>query len=152
MKFKRACYRFYINVGRLIGRIQLNHPLHHVNKNSNSEPSMNKNMGRGASAFTDGLRFVIGMKPIEPVDANQLGIDGDLKSYFKMDLTKTNNSGELSSPIFFKKDPDTGVPEYVDLWFDRRQSMSEAFYDAFIEYGKPVKRRDLFEGYPKGII
>jgi len=126
--------------------------LHHVNKNSNTEVGLTKNMGRGASAFNDGLRFVIGMKPIEQFDANQLGVDDDMKLYFKMDLTKTNNSGELSSPIYFKKDPDTGVPEYVDLWLDRRQAMSEAFYDAFVEYGKSEKRRDLLKGIPKELF
>jgi hypothetical protein len=126
--------------------------LHHVNKGSNNEAGLTKNMGRGASAFTDGLRFVIGMKPLEQFDANQLGIDEDMKLYFKLDLTKTNNSGELSSPIFFKKDPDTGVPDYVDLWFDRRQDMSEAFYDAFVEHGRPEKRRDLLKGIPKELF
>ncbi|MFH0996415.1 MAG: AAA family ATPase [Pseudomonadota bacterium] len=126
--------------------------IHHANKQSVSENGIGKATGRGASAFRDGVRFELTLKDIDAADAKRFGIEGNLRSYFKMDATKTNYSGEISAPVFFMKNQDTGVPEYIDLKSNRLHEVSEAFYDAFFEHARIEKRRDLLKGMPRDLF
>ena len=122
--------------------------VHHANKASMTEAGISKATSRGASAFRDGVRFEMTLKDIDQADAKRYSIDGNTRSYFKMDITKTNFAGEISDPIFFKKNPETGVPEFVDLKKDRLVEVSESFYDGFFLHNTPEKRRDLLRGKP----
>ena len=126
--------------------------IHHANKQSISEVGIGKTTGRGASAFRDGVRFEMTLKDIDAADAKRFGIEGNLRSYFKMDATKTNYSGEISAPVFFMKNQDTGVPEYVDLKTSRLHEVSETFYDAYFEHARAEKRRDLLKGLPRDLF
>ena len=122
--------------------------VHHASKQSMSEAGVSKATSRGASAFRDAVRFEMTLKDIDASDAKKYGIEGNIRSYFKMDITKTNFAGEITAPIFFMKNPDTGVPEYCDLNTDRLQRLAESFYDTFFLHNHPEKRRDLLRGKP----
>lgn len=122
--------------------------VHHANKASMAEAGISKATSRGASAFRDGVRFEMTLKDIDAADAKRYGIDGNIKSYFKMGITKTNFAGEISAPIFFMKNATTGVPEFINLDTDRLQRLAETFYDNLFLHNKSERRRDLLRGKP----
>jgi AAA domain len=119
---------------------------HHANKDSSSQPKAKQGMSRGASGFIDGVRFAMALTEVSIDEAHNYGLENP-EHFFKLDVVKSNGSAKLGSSLFFMKNPDTGIPEFFDLTSkNRRQAMSEAFYDSFVEHKQAEKRRDLLKG------
>lgn len=124
---------------------------HHANKMSVGQSKVNQGMIRGASGFVDGARHAIGLIDVSADDIAKYSIE-DPQQYFKMDTAKANNSAKMTAPVFFKKNQDTGIPEYVNLHTDKIAGMAEGFYQAFVEYGQIVTEKKLLRGEPKELF
>lgn len=124
---------------------------HHTNKVSSGRTRATQGDSRGAGAFVDCVRQLIVLSEVSQDDINTYNIE-DWQQFFKLEVPKTNNSARLGSPIFFKKDQDTGIPEYINLTTDKIEGMADGFYRAFAEYGQPVTEKNLLRGDPKELF
>lgn len=120
---------------------------HHINKASAEQQKARQNIVRGASGFVDGVRHAVGLTDLSGDDATTYQID-DPDDYFKMTVLKANGSAKPSMPIFFRKNQENGLPEYVPVSNSRIESLSMAFLNAFSTFGQPARERDLKKGKP----
>ena len=116
---------------------------HHVTKSAKQD-GVSADMSRGGKALTDGVRWAAGMAEMSEATAGQYGID-DRQNYFSFEVVKTNY-GAKTPRIWFRKDPGTGVPEYVNLDHAIFKDQAECLYNllagTFIKYSE----RELFKG------
>jgi replicative DNA helicase len=120
---------------------------HHANKDSSNQVKAKQGMARGASGFIDGVRFGMALSEVTADEANNYGLENP-EHYFKLDIVKSNGSAKLESSLFFKKNPDTGLPEYTPISMVRIEALALGFLSAFREYGSSASARDLKKGLP----
>ncbi len=120
---------------------------HHANKDSSNQTKAKQGMSRGASGFIDGVRFAMALSEITADESHNYGLENP-EHFFKLDVVKSNGSAKLSASLFFKKDEETGLPEYVPISMVRIENLAMGFLTAFKEYGNPVTARDLKKGLP----
>jgi len=120
---------------------------HHSNKDSANQTKAKQSMSRGASGFVDSVRFAMGLSEVSSDEANNFGLENP-ENYFKLDVLKSNGSSKPESSLFFRKNPDTGLPEYTPISMVRIEALAMKFLTAFTEYNNPVSERDLRKGLP----
>lgn len=113
---------------------------HHVTKNAKQD-GVSANMSRGGKALTDGVRWAAGMAEMTETTAGQYGID-DRQNYFSFEVVKTNYGPKIPR-LWFRKDPVTGVPEYVNLDHDYLKAQTEFLYDLLAATHVKYSSRDL---------
>jgi len=120
---------------------------HHANKDAANQTKAKQGMSRGASGFIDGVRFAMALSEITADESHNYGLENP-EHFFKLDVVKSNGSAKLSASLFFKKDEETGLPEYVPISMVRVENLALGFLSAFREYGMPASARDLKKGLP----
>ena len=111
---------------------------HHVSKSLGDD--LHQNMSRGGSALADGVRWLVGMTPMDEGTAKKYGVSS--RNYIKMDLVKANYVAKLPKTIFFKRD-DLGVLHYEELEHVRLNKMAQFLCDLICQESNSLTRRDL---------
>jgi len=113
---------------------------HHVTKSAKQD-GVSADMSRGGKALTDGVRWAAGMAEMTESTAGQYGID-DRQNYFSFEVVKSNYGAKIPR-LWFRKDPVTGVPEYVNLDHDYLKAQTEFLYDLLAATHVKYSSRDL---------
>lgn len=119
--------------------------VHHTNKASRTDEKQSSSMVRGASAFVDAARWVIGLRQMPDTDKKRYGLtDGN---YIELSLVKSNYSKTLNHSIFYKIS-DCGVLEYFTPGKNRQDNIARTLADTLSEYASENQfftRRELLK-------
>jgi hypothetical protein len=111
---------------------------HHVSKGRSD--SLHQDMSRGGSAIADGVRWLIGITPVNDKTAEKYGVNP--RNYIEMDLVKANYVAKWPQTLFFKRDG-LGVLHYEDLGMGRLNSMTRQLVTLLLVNKYEPTRREL---------
>ena len=111
---------------------------HHVSKAKGDE--LHQSMSRGGSAIADGVRWLVGLTPMNEKIAVKYGVNP--RNYIEMDLVKANYVAKLPHTLFFKRD-NLGVLHYSDLEMGLREEMTQQLVMLLSDETTELTRRDL---------